>query len=115
MSIEDKSIMNASDGNGSALTPSEKSETSLTELMHAGLGIPSPFMKEIFLIRQAIVGTRYLGGSDELVEDLHPGSRIFFVAEPDNKYDQNAVMALDGKGRKLGYIPGMKMESSEPF
>ena len=105
MSIEDKSIMNASDGNGSALTPSEKSETSLTELMHAGLGIPSPFMKEIFLIRQAIVGTRYLGGSDELVEDLHPGSRIFFVAEPDNKYDQNAVMALDGKGRKLGYIP----------
>ena len=91
--------------NESALTDPEKSGLSLTELMHARLDIPSPFMKEIFLLRQAIVGTRYLGGSDELVADLKPGSRISFVAEPDNPYDKNAVMALDGKGRKLGYIP----------
>ena len=73
--------------------------------MHAGMGVPSPFMKDIFLVRQAIVGTRYLGGSDELVEDLKPGSRVSFVAEPDNPYDENAVMALDSQGRKLGYIP----------
>lgn len=79
--------------------------TSLSELMHAGLGVPSPFMKDIFLVRQAIVGTRYLGGSDELVEDLVPGSRIVFLTEPENKYDANAVMALDSQGRKLGYIP----------
>ena len=91
--------------NEAALTDPEKSGLSLTELMHAQLDIPSPFMKEIFLLRQAIVGTRYLGGSDELVEDLQPGSRISFVAEPDNKFDQNAVMALDSRGRKLGYIP----------
>ena len=88
-----------------ALSNPERSNTSLTELMHAGMGIPSPFMKEIYLLRQVIVGTRYQGGSDELVEDLHPGSRISFVAEPDNKYDENAVMALDSRGRKLGYIP----------
>ena len=90
---------------GSALTDPEKSGLSLVELMHARMDIPSPFMKEVFLLRQAIVGTRYLGGSDELVEDLKPGSRITFVAEPDNKFDKNAVMALDGQGRKLGYIP----------
>ena len=88
-----------------ALSDPERSGMSLTELMHASLDIPSPFMKNIFLLRQAIVGTRYLGGSDELVEDLQPGSRISFVAEPDNKYDRNAVMALDNQGRKLGYIP----------
>ena len=88
-----------------ALSDPEKSGLSLTELMHARMDIPSPFMREIFLIRQAIVGTRYLGGCDELVEDLKPGSRITFVAEPDNKYDKNAVMALDDQGRKLGYIP----------
>ena len=105
MSMDEKNIMTTSDGNGSALTDPEKSTASLSDLMHAGMGIPSPFMKEIFLLRQAIVGTRYLGGSDDLVEDLKPGSRITFVAEPDNKYDANAVMALDSKGRKLGYIP----------
>lgn len=88
-----------------ALADPEQSGASLTELMHAGMDIPSPFMKDIFLLRQAIVGTRYLGGSDELVEELKPGSRISFVAEPENQYDENAVMALDGQGRKLGYIP----------
>ena len=89
----------------SALAKPAGGTASLSELMHAGLGIPSPFMKDIFLVRQAIVGTRYQGGSDELVEDLKPGSRVTFVAEPDNKYDANAVMALDSQGRKLGYIP----------
>ena len=88
-----------------ALTDPEGAGASLTELMHAGLDIQSPFMKDIFLIRQAIVGTRYLGGSDELVEDLVPGSHISFIAEPDNRFDENAVMALDEQGRKLGYIP----------
>ena len=89
----------------SALTDPERSSLSLTELMHERLDIPSPFMKHIFLLQQAIVGTRYLGGSDDLVEDLKPGSYIHFVTEPDNKFDPNAVMALDEKGRKLGYIP----------
>ena len=83
----------------------EMGTASLSELMHAGLGVPSPFMKDIFLVRQSIVGIRYLGGSDELVKDLKPGSRISFVTEPDNRYDVNAVMALDDQGRKLGYIP----------
>ena len=90
---------------GMALTDPEKSGLSLTELMHARLDIPSPFMKEIFLLRQVIVGTRYVGGSDELIKDLHPGSRISFLAEPDNEFDKHAVMALDEQGRKLGYIP----------
>jgi len=84
---------------------SVKGTASLSELMHAGLDIPSPFMKDIFLVKQAIVGTRYQGGSDELVDDLKPGSRVMFIAEPDNRYDVNAVMALDSRGRKLGYIP----------
>ncbi len=81
------------------------SGTGLTEAMHTGQGLASPFMKEIYLTRQAIVGTRYVGGSDELVEDLEPGSRITLIREPDNRFDPKAVMALDEQGRKLGYIP----------
>lgn len=91
----------------SSLAPADpvKSVASLSELMHVGVDVPSPFMKDIFLVKQAIVGTRYQGGSDELVDDLKPGSRITFIAEPDNRYDADAVMALDSRGRKLGYIP----------
>ena len=88
-----------------ALSVPDMDTAGLTELLHSGSGIESPFMRDIFLLRQAIVGTRFLGGSDELVEDLVPGSRVTLIREPDNRFDPNAVMALDGQGRKLGYIP----------
>ncbi|MBQ4177336.1 MAG: hypothetical protein II640_07730 [Lachnospiraceae bacterium] len=77
----------------------------LTAAMHSGFGIESPFTREIFLGKQPIVGMRYQGGSDELVQDLEPGSRVTFLREPENRFDPDAVMALDEHGRKLGYIP----------
>ena len=83
---------------------------SLTSAMHTGLGLESPFMREICLKRQVIVGTRFQGGSDELVEDLKKGSKITFLREPDNRFDPNAIMALDDQGRKLGYIPRRENE-----
>lgn len=77
----------------------------LTAAMHSGFGIDSPFTRDIPLGRQAIVGMRFQGGSDELVQDQEPGSRISFLRETENRFDPDAVMALDEKGRKLGYIP----------
>lgn len=88
-----------------ALSVKDTSTNSLTTAMHSGLGIDSPFTREIFLTKQAIVGMRYQGGSDDLIEDLKPGSRVTFIREPENRYDANAIMALDEQGRKLGYIP----------
>lgn len=82
----------------------------LTNVLHADIGFSSPFMRDIYLRKQAIVGTRFLGGSDELVEDLEIGSRISFLREPDNAFDPDAVMALDEQGRKLGYIPRRENE-----
>ncbi len=79
--------------------------SSLTSVMHTGFGIESPFAKEIYLKRQVIVGTRFQGGSDTLVEDLKKGTRVTFLREPDNAFDRKAIMALDQQGRKLGYIP----------
>ena len=89
----------------SSLTIPEIDGSSLTSLMHRGIGLESPFMKEIYLRKQPIVGTRFLGGSDALVDDLEVGSRITFLREQDNAYDPYAIMALDEQGRKLGYIP----------
>ena len=79
--------------------------SSLTSLMHTGFGLDSPFTREIYLKRQVIVGARFQGGSDELVEDLKTGTRVTFLREPENAFDPKAIMALDQQGRKLGYIP----------
>ena len=82
----------------------------LTDIMHSDMGFSSPFMREIYLRKQAIVGTRFQGGPEELVEDLDKGSRINFLREPENRFDAHAVMALDDQGRKLGYIPRRENE-----
>ncbi len=74
----------------------------LTAAIHSGFGIESPFTREIFLTKQAIVGMRFQGGSDQLTGDMKPGDRITFVREPENRFDHNAIMALDSQGRKLG-------------
>ena len=88
----------------------EMDGAALTNVLHTDIGFSSPFMREIYLRKQPIVGTRFQGGSDELVEDLEVGSRISFLREPDNAFDPDAVMALDEQGRKLGYIPRRENE-----
>ena len=83
----------------------EISNGDLSALLQSSDEMPSPFSKEIYIGRQSIVGMRFQGGAMELVNDLKPGDRISFLREPNNEYDAQAVMALDGQGRKLGYIP----------
>ena len=77
----------------------------LSALLHGSAGLMSPFSKEIYIGRQAIVGMRFQGGADSLIKDLKPGDKVTFLREPENEYDTQAVMAMDGKGRKLGYVP----------
>lgn len=83
------------------------SDGTLSALLHSstGMDVRSVFTKDIFLVHQAIVGMRFQGGADELMDDLKPGSRVTFLREPDNEYDRKAVMALDEDGRQIGYIP----------
>ena len=83
----------------------DDSETAISQWMHSEGGMPLPFTRDIYLERQGIVGMRFQGGAEELVKDLSPGERITFLREPENRFDHRAVMALDAKGRKLGYIP----------
>ena len=83
------------------------SEAGITALLHGSgsFDVQAAFSKDIYLVHQMIVGMRYQGGADDLVEDLKPGSRVTFLREPDNEYDHRAVMAIDEHGRKIGYIP----------
>ena len=83
----------------------EISNGGLSTLLHGSAGLMSPFSKEIYIGRQVIVGMRFQGGADALIKDLKPGDKITLLREPENEYDTRAVMAMDGKGRKLGYVP----------
>ena len=80
---------------------------SITALLHGseGIDLRSVYTRDIYLTLQAIVGMRFQGGADGLLRELGPGSRVTFLREPDNAFDKRAVMAVDGNGRKLGYIP----------
>ena len=83
----------------------ETSGSDLSALLYGSEGLISPFSQEIYIGRQTIVGMRFQGGAESLVNDLRPGDRISFLREPENEYDERAIMAVDGRGRKLGYIP----------
>lgn len=72
-------------------------------------GLPLPYIQEIFLLECHIAGTSYVK-IDEIEPDLISGDFLVFKREPDNEHDPLAIMILDRKGRKLGYIPRAKNE-----
>ena len=77
----------------------------LGALLHGGTGLPDTFSRDIYLTKQQVVGTRFVGGAEDLAADLKPGSRVTLLHEADNRFDEKAVMVIDEKGRKLGYLP----------
>ena len=82
----------------------------ISELLHGREKINSPFSKELYIGKQSVIGIPLQRGTHALSNDLKPGDKITFLRELDNKDDAKAVMAIDGKGKKLGYIP--KQENS---
>ena len=71
-------------------------ETSLGELI-------KPLVTEIHLFDTFIAGTSYLEDSSVL-DEVATGDKLRLRRE-DNKFDEKAILVLDEKGRKLGYIP----------
>ena len=53
----------------------------------------------------------YRGHKDRYYQKaLKKGDRLKLLLEPKNKYDEKAILVLDPKGKKLGYIPRVKNE-----
>ena len=73
-------------------------------------GIPMPFVKEIFLIECAIVGTGYVNGIEERAANIVKGTLLSFHRELQNPFDELAILILNGKNEKLGYVPRAKNE-----
>ena len=68
-------------------------------------GIPAPFVKEIFLLDSQVVGTGYVDDIEKKTEALVSGSILEFRREPNNEFDEHAILILNDKGEKIGYVP----------
>ncbi|MBE5924692.1 MAG: restriction endonuclease [Lachnospiraceae bacterium] len=63
-----------------------------------------PLSHEILLFDSYVAGTSHI--KDESVfENVKSGDKLIMQREPDNRFDENAILVLDAKKRKLGYIP----------
>ena len=80
----------------------------LLALFHGKNGeslIPKPFERDIFLLDTHVAGTTHIEGIDELEPYLKSGDRLNFFREPDNPYDEFAILIKTMDGVKIGYIP----------
>lgn len=73
-------------------------------------GVPMPFVQEIFLIECPVAGTTHVDGIEEKTSDIAQGSLLAFRREPDNRYDSLAILILNSKDQKIGYVPRAKNE-----
>ncbi len=80
----------------------------LVGLLHGKGGeisVPMPFERDIFLFDTYVAGTSYIEGMDELEPHLQAGDRLEFFREPDNLYDNKAIVIETTDGVKIGYVP----------
>ena len=73
-----------------------------------GIDTHLPFSREIFLMNTMINGAMHVETIYEQAKELKKGDRLSLLLEPKNKYDEKAILVLDPKGKKLGYIPRAK-------
>lgn len=73
-----------------------------------------------FYASYSVAGTMF--ASRELLKTVQIGARVNLVREPDNEYDEKAILVLNQDDDKLGYIPrtdnaklAAEMDSGEAF
>ncbi|MBR6020301.1 MAG: HIRAN domain-containing protein [Lachnospiraceae bacterium] len=63
-----------------------------------------PLQHEVLLFDSYVAGTSHI--KDETILDaLKVGDTLWLRREPENRFDANAILVLDGEKRKCGYIP----------
>lgn len=85
----------------------KKDDGGLMGLLHGqgGLSIPKPFERDIFLFESYVAGTTHIAGIEELEPYLNIDDRLDFFREPDNPYDEKAIVIKNTDGIKVGYVP----------
>lgn len=84
----------------------------LTEKLLKGeaLNIKKPFSQSIFLMNTYVAGVTHVRGIKKLAKALKKHEEILLVREPENEFDDLAILVKNKAGKKLGYIPRQKNE-----
>ncbi|MBQ9243247.1 MAG: HIRAN domain-containing protein [Proteobacteria bacterium] len=69
------------------------------------ISLPKPFERDIFLFDTIVAGTSYIDGIEELEPFMKEGDKLEFFREPNNSYDDMAIMIKNVHGIKIGYVP----------
>ncbi len=72
-------------------------------------GLPKPFVQEVELLDCNVAGTTFLD-LDDIEPKLKKNQLLMLKREPNNEYDNNAILILTEEGQKLGYVPQDKNE-----
>lgn len=72
-------------------------------------GLPKPFVQEVELLNCNVAGTTFLD-LDDIEPKLKKHQLLMLKREPNNEYDNNAILILTEEGQKLGYVPQDKNE-----
>ncbi len=75
-----------------------------------GIDTQLPFSRDIFLMNTMINGAMHVKTIYKQAKSLKEGDRVTLRLEPKNKYDEKAILVLDPRDKKLGYIPRVKNE-----
>lgn len=67
--------------------------------------IPKPFERDIHLFDTRVAGTSHVEGIEELEPHLNVDDKLEFFREPDNQYDDKAIVIKNADGVKIGYVP----------
>ncbi len=84
------------------LTEHQQNLVSLVQGHELG-DIIKPLIKEIHLFDSYVAGTSHLDDKSVL-EQIKVGD-VLSLQREENKFDSNAIMILNGEGKKMGYVP----------
>lgn len=82
--------------------------TGLVDLFHGaqnGVLVPKPFEREIFLFNTYVAGTSHIEGIEAIEKELSLDDRLSFFREPNNSYDNHAIVIKTENDVKIGYVP----------
>ena len=71
----------------------------------AGLTIPKPFERDIYLFDTYVAGTTHIEGIEAIGTSINKDDKLVFYREPDNTHDPQAIRIETIKKEKIGYVP----------
>ena len=86
-------------------------ESNIVSILNSGkigFDISKPFSRQIYLISASIAGSYYVDNISDLLDEIKEGTKLRFIREPDNQYDELAIIVKDQNDNKLGYVPRKK-------